>query len=210
MVSVYDDGSDTIVFLIATEIHSLLTSGGVAAKLRGQRRFGSVIFEQRLNAVSPHHPLIMIQVGSPPPEATYLPQYVIPDEAPRELEFVEWWNREIVFRTGTVLGIASVPFADRETLCRRELIKLLRDKRGAHPDSEWPELLDEIQLGMGMSAFFIGPDGVRLNSADGTLPVVRQPLGAMVRQIAHEVLVAYGISDDASVMPRGIAPTPDR
>lgn len=201
LVSVYDNGSDSIVFLIATEIHSLLTSGGVAARLRGQRRFSSVIFEQRSDALSPHHPLIMIQVTSPPPSATYLPQYLLPDEPPRELEFVEWWNREVVFRTGTSFG-ARVPLEQRETLCRRELIKLLRDKRGAHPDREWPETFDDIQLGMGMAAVASGTDGIQLSSADGTLPIIRQPLGAMVRQIAHEVLVAYGISDEGGIIQR--------
>jgi hypothetical protein len=58
-----------------------------------------------------------------------------------------------------------------------------------------PRLLDELQESRNWATFLIGtPQGV-LSTADGTLPVVVAPMPAMMRQIAHELLEAYGRND---------------
>ena len=88
-----------------------------------------------------------------------------------------------------------VPYEDREKTTRMRLVNLLRNKLGAHQTSEMPTLLDDLQETRNWgSAVIQTPAGV-LRTDDGSLPVLVSPLAAMMRQITHELLTAYGRID---------------
>jgi hypothetical protein len=82
----------------------------------------------------------------------------------------------------------------RRTLTRREFIDDMRNRLGAHSDTELPELLDELQrhTSWGTSDISTVFNGAKLSVSDGTLPVLAGPSSAMIRRIAAEVLDAYG------------------
>jgi hypothetical protein len=94
-----------------------------------------------------------------------------------------------------VNGSPTVPYEKREKITRLGLVSLLRNKLGAHQTKEMPELLDQLDEEKNWGSFSIQtPDGV-FSTDDGTLPVEVSPIPAMMRQICHEILEAYGRSD---------------
>ena len=128
----------------------------------------------------------------------------------RELRFREWWN-EAVYRAGAAkpgtdpLMIPlrepdQVPYEKRQTLSRMGLVSLLRNKLGGHSDDEWPLLLDELHKvnSFGVALTFDTPRGM-FSTRDGTLTMRTGPLPAMIRQIAEETLIAFGVRPRALV-----------
>jgi len=210
LVAVYDNGYSPIVFQIAVEIQKILCEGGLAARLRGERKFLSSANDVDDGNLMPRYPLVAGRVGGRPPELQYLPAFLSPGEnaeKPRSLPFREWWGREAIYRAsaaepGSAPGMIpvndtpNVPFAKRETLTRREIIGMIRDKLGAHQDNELPTVLDDLQSGLNYVAIiYQDDDGREWHTDNGTLPISIPPIAAMVRQIAHEVLVAYDRAD---------------
>jgi hypothetical protein len=67
----------------------------------------------------------------------------------------------------------QVPFNKRATLVRERFVGMMRNKLGAHLDTEIPEMLDELQRShlFGGDIQTQAPDGRFLSSLDGTLPV---------------------------------------
>lgn len=202
---VYDEGHAPIAYVMATLISWLMTANGAPAKIRAGKKFHSPTEEFPRGALSVYQPLILTAMGGPTPSASHIPSFYLPPRSLKSLSFSEWWEKDVIYRAGAaprgtmppgsvpVNSAPLVPFDEREKLVRREFIKLIRDKRGAHPDQEWPSILDDVQEpGFGM--MIETPEGL-LSTVDGTLPIIAAPLGAMVRQIAHEVLIAYGIND---------------
>jgi hypothetical protein len=210
LVRVYDAGYSIIAFAMATEIQKILGENAWTVKLRGRLRFGSTVPDQGRSQLNAFHPLVGARVGGVDPEVTYLPTFMMPDregQPVRALEFRIWWNREVVYRASAAVpgtlprGAIPVndtpvhPFDDRTSLTRRQVIGMLRDKLGAHQDDELPSVLDDLQDGLDIGFGVRMPDGSERNTFDGSLKIAVPPLPAMVRQIAHEVLVAYGRHD---------------
>jgi hypothetical protein len=69
---------------------------------------------------------------------------------------------------------------------------MMRNKLASHLDEDMPELLAELETPGAFAADVVmsTPDG-ELSTTDGTLPVRVGPLAAMIRQITHELIVAY-------------------
>jgi hypothetical protein len=203
----YDSGYAPVVFAIATEIHKILVENNAAMRLRGELAFTSPDHGDVSNMLNALHKLTGAQVGGHPPAIEFLPAFRLEDAVPlTKMKFRDWWNRDVIYRAsaalpGTPAGMIpvndspSVPFQDRETLTRRELIELVRNKLGAHTESEFPILLEELDEARSWGGFAIEtPDGV-FDTDNGTLLVKVSVLPATVRQICHELLVAYGRQD---------------
>lgn len=212
LVAVYDQGYTPIVFQIAVEVQKILCEGGLAVRLRGERKFLSSANDVDDGNLMPRYPLVAGRAGGTPPVLKYVPSFLSPDkgaEKSRSLVFRDWWDREAIYRASAaepgsppgmipVNDTPTVPFTKRETLTRRETIGMIRDKLGAHQDDELPTVLDDLQSGLNyISIVLESSDGSELRTDDGTLPITVPPIAAMVRQIAHEVLVAYDRDDPA-------------
>jgi hypothetical protein len=134
------------------------------------------------------------------------------------MPFRVWWNRDIIYQAsaaepGTPPGLIPVndtpvvPYEKREKVTRMQLVHLLRNKMAAHQPSEIPELLEELQSSNSWAAFGCDtPDG-HLSTLDGSLTVAVGPLPAMMRQITHELLIAYGRDDPPPDKPTSAATT---
>lgn len=208
LAKVYDRGHSPIVFLIATEIHKILTENVAATRLRRTRNFTSPEYPDDRQMLNAMHKLTTARLRGEPAKLEFLPTfYSAEHEGPlRNLNFRDWWNRDVIYRAsaalpGTPAGLIpvndtpTVPHAKREKVTRRELIAILRNKLGAHQDVDFPTILDDLESSNNWAAFAIQtPEGV-LSTEDGTLPVDISPLPAMVRQICHELLIAYDRPD---------------
>jgi hypothetical protein len=207
LASTYDGGFSPIAFLMATEAQKILTENSAATKLRATRVFSSPEMHHTSQTLTPLHLLIGVELNGNPPKLTFVPTYHSRGKVrERTLSFREWWNKDIIYRAsaappGTppgmipVNGSPTVPYEKREKITRLGLVSLLRNKLGAHQTKEMPELLDQLDEEKNWGSFSIQtPDGV-FSTDDGTLPVEVSPIPAMMRQICHEILEAYGRSD---------------
>jgi hypothetical protein len=69
----------------------------------------------------------------------------------------------------------------------------MRNTLGAHLDLDQVDTLDALQkAGSWGGHFIVGSGSGTLSTENGTLPVLVGPAAAMMRQIAFEVLTAYG------------------
>lgn len=208
---VYDDGFHPIALQMATEVHKLLTHDGPATQLRGMQTFTTVDIGNESRMLNAMHKLVGARIGGNPPRLDFIPDFQIdkPGNPAAKLSFREWWNRDIIYRASAAVpggppglipinDTPSVPFEARETINRRDFVALLRNKLGAHQDNDLPVLLDELEESRSWGVFVCQtPDGV-CSTEDGTLTMGASIMAAMMRQIAHEVLTAYGRGDPAS------------
>lgn len=202
LAKIFDQGHPPAAFLIATEIMKVLVENSAAVRARGKIIFLSWATEENDDNILPQNSLIYMSAKTDPPDARYEPNFLTNDR-PHDLNFREWWSRETIWRAGAappgmrndmfpVNGSPSVPFAQRERLTRMSFTKLVRDKLGAHVEKDMPHLLDELQSsrGWGVNVVLQTPQGP-LRTADGSLPITVTPAAAIMRQIAHEVLISY-------------------
>jgi hypothetical protein len=206
MARIYDEGYAPIAFAMATEVQKILTENGAATRLRGTRTFTSPDYGDETSLLNAMHKLTSALVGGDPPTLTFVPDFYSGEDGLRELPYREWWNRDIIYQAsaaepGTPAGLIPVndtpvvPYEDREKITRMRLVNLLRNKIAAHQSADMPLLLDEIQTTNTWAGFSCQtPEGV-LSTDDGSLPVIVGPIPAMMRQITHELLVAYGRDD---------------
>jgi hypothetical protein len=215
LTKTYDDGRYPNALLMAVEVHKLLTQGGPAMRLRSLRNFTTIDFlndEQRmLNAM---HKLVVVRIGGELPQIDFFAAFQIGEARLVTLSFKEWWNNDVIYRASAALpgsrpgwfpvnDAPSVPFQSRQAINRRDFVALFRNTRGAHQDDEMPILLEELEETRSWSGFSIGtPDGA-LSTDDGTLKTGASIMAAMMRQIAHQLLIAYGRDDpkDETICP---------
>ena len=202
--TIYDDGHPYIAFALATEIIRLLTGGAAAVALRKLHTFATPARNIDGQNMLASNKLVIVQVPPQPAGISYLP---VLDDSPsghRTLAFKDWWNNDLIYMGSTAL-VRSDPTmipvgnspqrsdAERNRLYRRGFVELMRNKLGAHLDVEQPEILDQLQSvsGFGLAIKVGTPTGM-LSTDDGSLKIVVGPAAAMMRQITHEILVAYG------------------
>jgi hypothetical protein len=207
--STYDNGYAPIAFMMATEVYKILTENSAATRLRSDKRFLSPIDGHGPTVLTPQHKLTIAQIGGDPITLTFLPHFYGADDDLETLDFKKWWNNDIVYcasaaMPGTPQGLIPVngspvlPYEKREKVTRLRLTNLLRNKRGAHLNADLPLLLDTLDS----SKSWAGDIGVEtatgfFSTADGSLKVTVSPIAAMMRQITHELLLAYGRFDPA-------------
>lgn len=202
---VYDQGQVRIITSMATVVKTILTENAAAMRERKLRIFKGPAATHSRRTLSAMHKLTIAKFGVK--ELTFEPYfYISKSPLEKEMKFKEWWNKDIVYqasaaRPGIPPGVIpldprlQVPYERREKLTRLQLVGLIRNKFGAHLDRETPVILEEINNPIGWASFSVQTEGVVLSTDDGTLPVKIGPLPAMIRQIVHELLVAYGRSD---------------
>jgi hypothetical protein len=204
LCDIYDSGRPYIAFNMATEIASILTENAVAARIRAAKTYTISARGADKNNLNAHNSLVFMRIDTSPPKADFIPVFQWDYQGTKSVNFAEWWNRDIVWvagsaKEGVPLGLIpldpaeQVPWEKRARLVRRELITMMRNKLGAHLDTVLPEILDQMQRAeiMGMGASVVTDNG-ELFTWDGTLPIGIGPGAAMVRQISHELLTAYG------------------
>lgn len=207
LASVYDGGFAPISLLMATEVRKILTENAAATRLRGAISFTTPRGADDPRNLLSMNKLTIARLGGNAPTLTFCPQFYLPQpEQLVALPFRDWWNKDIIYRAssaprGTPAGMIpvndspTVPFDKREKITRMGLVNLLRNNLGAHQTAEMPEIIDVLEEARSWGNFAMGtPDGM-LSTDDGSLKVLVTPMSAMMRQIAHELLVAYGRSD---------------
>ncbi|GLK54341.1 hypothetical protein JOD31_001508 [Methylopila capsulata] len=188
---------------MATEIEKILVSNPIAVKYRSKKVFKTQDTPGDERNLMPEHKLIMGRLDSSVPIFDYLPIYQ-GDWRPIEVDFVDWWNRDVIYRASAAKAGAppgaiplepedQVPYKRRQKFVRRDIVSMMRNKFGAHLDDSVPENLDELQKtsSFGINVSQVLDDGTELNSWDGSLNIGAGPCAAMMRQIAFEVLAAY-------------------
>ncbi|WP_327460644.1 hypothetical protein [Brevundimonas sp.] len=126
-------------------------------------------------------------------------------EKPRHQPFRIWWPTEPIFVEG--IGGASadgmIPLNPEEQLGWESRLKLTRERfvtdmrntMGAHRDQEIPTDLANLyrSAAFGGQPAAMSPDGNMLTIENGGIEVGTWPADAMLRHIAEEVLMAYGL-----------------
>lgn len=215
LAGVYDRGYAPIAFDMATLVLKILTENSAAMKARSAVRFPSYPIEREELALTATHRLTAARVGGADPKVTFVPLFYNPGgfTQGKAVEFKIWWNREAIYRASAAIpgsppgmipinDAPSVPFADRATVSRYQLVHMLRNKRGAHQTEEYPVLLDELDHAANWGHFGVSmPDGSQRSTWEGTLPIDVGPVAAMMRMILHEVLESYGRADPPPPQP---------
>ena len=218
LASIYDGGFHPIALQMATEVHKLLTQDGPATRLRGLRQFTTVDMGDQTKMLNAMHKLVGSRIGGQPLRLDFIADFQMagPNDPAEVLSFRDWWNRDVIYRASAALpgsppgmipvnDTPSVPFNKRETINRRDFVALLRNKLGAHQDGDLPILLDQLEEARSWGEFVCDTPEGSLSTEDGTLATGATIMAAMMRQIAHEVLIAYG-RDDPSVLSTGDIP----
>jgi hypothetical protein len=208
LCNIYDTGHPGIAYLIASEIHKLLVESERTRRMRGDLEFctPALIFNEE--NILPENILIysqlQIRTGEESPAyIEYVPRFTDKDCAERRICFRDWWNREPIFYDGVVkiengrMQIPEnyreyLPFKKRRKITRREFITQFRNKFRAHLDVEIPKIIAQLRAHdtFGLT-IVVDLDGAQLSTLDGTLPIMIGPDLASIRQIAHEVLLAF-------------------
>ncbi|WP_294173219.1 hypothetical protein [uncultured Sphingomonas sp.] len=207
--AVYDQGYSPIGSSIATEVYKVLTENGEATRPRGKLNFSGPLDYDNPSVLSEVEKLTFMELGGDPPKLGYLPIYRSGDVQKFTMSFRDWWNKDVIYRASAAMPGSSpgmipvnespsVPYDKREKLTRLRLVQLLRNKVGSHLEADWPLLLDQIddERAWGIATIQT-PDRV-LSTQDGTLKVEVRRLPAMMRQISHELVEAYGRGDGVS------------
>lgn len=132
------------------------------------------------------------------PHALYYPLlYTLPFPH-KDIDFKQWWNREIIYRADARETGKILPKEKRRAFTRRKFVTDLRNTRGSHLDLNQHEELELLQTAGSMGANLIAelPDGSTISTNDGTLRITISPAAAIMRQISFELLNAYGIKDE--------------
>lgn len=203
----YDAGRVSYALPIAVEIHKLLTEGGsYSTRRRGTVMYPGPADRDSSTNLAAFYLLTMAQVRTENsrPTGGFLHQFVQLRDPVKQQKFKKWWN-EVVYRAsaappGTppgmipVNGSPTVPFDKRERLSRRELIAMLRNHAGAHDSNDYPVVLDEIDGPESWGGFEMqnSATGELVSTDDGSLEWTAGQLAASARQIAEEVLIAFG------------------
>lgn len=199
----FDKGRYSYSLPLAVEISKFLTEGKAATRERGKVQFPSPDRQDKPTYLSAFYPLttVCLEGRTGRFEAAVVASC---PEGWRMMKFKDWWG-ETVYRAsaakpGTPPGLLpvnredQVPFAKRERLNRRQLVKLMRDKAGAHNSGEYPAVLEDIDGPDSWGGFAVqnGETGETLTTDDGSLEWTVGQLAASIREIAGEILVAYG------------------
>lgn len=187
MCDIYDQGNFEIYASMTTELSKLFMEGD--GKLI-RNEFFYLTSKRKVHAkhLTPQHPLVYVRSQTNVDGTGSITHaHVLSNPQPNNIEevkFNEWWEKEIVF-------LDSPPRSGvREKLTRQQVIKLVRNKIGAHTDKEIPLVLDRLfdRRSWGnviASQIQVGED---LETAMQRDNVINAPIHAMVRQICAEVL----------------------
>jgi hypothetical protein len=204
LASIYDGGFAPISLAMATEVRKILTENAAATRLRGAMSFTTPRGADDPRNLSPMNKLTIARIGE---SLTFLPQFYQPQpDQLVGLSFREWWNKDVIYRAGAappgmpagmlpINGSPMIAFEKREKTTRMGLVNLLRNNLGAHQTSEMPALIDVLEAARSWGNFYIETPDEMLSTNDGSLRAQVSPMSAMMRQISHELLVAYGRSD---------------
>ena len=178
---------------------------------RGAKQFPTLEADYTPRNLTSEHKLIIgecrIQTETNTYRLDFKPAYLSCPFPIKLLPFRDWWNRDVIWRASaahpggdpTIIPLTvdkQLPYEKRQKLCRREFVELTRNKFGAHLDHEIPEVLDQLQRSRSFGIGFVINIGNRvLNSYDGTLETRIGPAAAVMRQIAQETLIAYGLTE---------------
>lgn len=201
LCSLYDGGHTEAAFMMSTELIKLFESGAHSKKFIAKRLFPTVVLSDVIKPIpgnqSTENNLVSVEMRQAPPGLYFIPNFKIQMFEPRFIRFQVWWEKDIVHRASAAPPGSSqhhifqnpVPYEKRRTLTRRELVRLVRNKIGSHIDPNIPETLRNIQSQYGLG---VGYHLNELHTIDGSLPMIVSPVEAMMRQIGHEVMVAFG------------------
>lgn len=214
LAKAYDDGIFAISLSMSTEVHKILTEDRFAIQSRKKARFSTPDFGDESRMLNALHKLTACRVSGQAPILDFLPNFYFPNpNTPTKfLQFKEWWNDDVIYRAGAALpgqnpslipvnNSPSVPFSKREKITRREFVSLLRNKLGSHSDVDVPILMDELADTRSWGHVRIETEKGNFDTFDGTLKTRGGIVPAMMRQISHEVLVAYGREDPPPTAP---------
>lgn len=208
LVEAYDLGKSHVAGSMATSIINILdVKARPVSEIRGKLSFPTpAVVADRTN-LFPTHRLVGARVGGDPPVLAFTP---VSQQGwgrpPNHQSFKVWWETEPVYVAGSMAPgepagminldpLKQVPWDDREKFTRQQLCTDLRNCVGAHPLTAIPAMIADLYKleSFGPAFEHLDPDtGVRLSSEDGTLAVTTLPVQAAVRQIAEELLIAFG------------------
>ncbi len=208
---IYDNGRHYIAFILATEVRKVLVDNPAGTRWRGEREFPTPKNAYRHTNLLAEFPLVHMDARIrsegrpgeiPTANVCFQPAAVEPIKGIEWMPFRNWWNKENVFRASAAPKgspahliptdqAKQVPRHKRDTMTRRTFVDLMRNKLGAHIDSEIPEELDGLQKAFhfGMDLIVAYPGG-ELSLHGSTVTIEVGPAAAMMREIAHEVLWA--------------------
>lgn len=203
LCSHFDTGFRSYALLIAVDVFKALDEGRAATIRRSKHEFPSPAIEDEPENLAAYFPLTCAFLGDAGGSFEALIVKGAPDGWKR-LRFNDWW-REVIYRESAGgAGFGGIPVNDapaieyekRRRLTRGEIIKLMRDKAGAHHAANYPTILDDFDAPTSWGGFSIQTAGGKvLSTDDKTLPWSVGQLAACTREIAGELLVAYGRRD---------------
>jgi len=186
---------------MATEASKILEGGRASEAMRGNKYFLTYNFAYPVENTMPEIPLIggYINNETDHPYASFWPEFsqnILPS---RRIPFKDWWRRDVIYRAEAFETGAFLPREQRRTMTREHFVRQMRNTLGAHIDPDQHEELETLQRADAYGIILDVCDEagkILLTTEDGSLPVRVGPAAAMMRQIAFEVLNAYGLEEE--------------
>gem|GEM_PF-3058479 len=202
----FDNGTPTVATTMATVIINILeVKNRVASEQRGKLVFPTPPNDaHRENMLATHRLITMVMSGGKPIELKFEPWFRSGSD-PKLQPFRIWWETEPIYvagisKPGIPLGVIAldpqeqVSWDDREKLTRHQLCTDIRNTMGAHQEGQITATLEDVYDYRSFGAFTQIEDetGLQLTVENGGVVVTVSPAEAAVRQIAEELLWAYG------------------
>ena len=203
----YDDGHTAAAGAMATAILNIVeTRSRDVVQARGQMVFPSPEGEMTAdNMIAANRCVGMsMQAGPEGHFVSFVPWFLLGSDKPTMKPFRVWWSTEPIYVEGIggpspdgmipLLAADQLAWDDRAKLTRQQFITDLRNSVGSHPDQEIPALLHDLYQAssFGGTPAAMMPDGSIGTIENGAIVQRVGPAEATARQIAEEVLMAYG------------------
>lgn len=185
----YDRRRHEACFEMAAVVEELLMSEEGGRSFHDALAFGSPPTE---NATSLRTMVVnSMRLSGGTVKASYFPFCSLNPTDADSLGFEEWWAEDPL-RCGS----------SGSDITRQEFVRLLKLRKArANRPADYRTLLSELDAELGWSRFE-NTEGGEHYGIDSAAAVVRiSSIAAMMRQICHEVLVAYGRNDKPPILP---------
>lgn len=205
LADVYDRGHPGIAGEMATLVEKIFVNTRAAAEDRGRRAFPSPVYDDTPTNLAAYHHAVGLVIGGDPVAASFFPMFAMTPDPPAHQRFKVWWESEPIYRASAakpdgpanlipLVPEEQVPYAERERFTRQGFVNDLRNAVGSHASDTIPALLNDLyQTGAFGAEAAVQIEGRVLSLSDGTLPLKVGTAEAIMRQIAEEVLMAFGL-----------------
>jgi len=204
LADAYDAGKFTVAPAMSTAVLNIFNVQiRSVVEARGKLAFPTPLEVTNQTNLLETHRLICMRSTSDPATLTFIPS-ARSENGTAHQGFKTWWENEPIYIAGAAEPGApegfipnqgkEVPGEKREKRTRMQFCTDLRNTVGSHKDSETTAVIHDLRKTYlaGIVMDWEHKDGSVSSTDDGSMKILNTPADAVMRQIAEEVLIAYG------------------